>query len=229
MMLDDLEQADISFMPIGRAPENDQGPSDFGGARFSKRQRAANWKPQYWRASCGIQVYTGIPSQRDGAPWHDLEFKYEALCAAPDAVLACVEALVSAVENPILTLSKEGGLRFSCRIPDYLHPSAQPSKQYIYKHTPSVEDPHHREVYLEIFGEAGCSCWDARYEILIGDLLNPPVISADVLFAPIDVLRRALHEPTPSEETDLEPTPLTEMNASRVFMNRTLSTSSPKL
>ena len=112
MLLDSLEQADISFMPIGRAPKNDQGPSDFGGARFSERQRADSWKPQYWRASCGIQVYTGIPSQRDGARWHDIEFKYEALCTAPDAVLACIEALVNAVENPLLTLSKEGGCVF---------------------------------------------------------------------------------------------------------------------
>ena len=210
MTLDNLEQADISFMPIGRAPENDQGPSDFGGARFSERQRADSWKLQYWLASRGIQVYTGIPSERDGARWHDIEFKYEALCAAPEAVLACVEALVSAVENPLLTLSKEGGLRFSCRIPDYLHPRAQASKQSIYKHTPSTEDPHHREVYLEMFGEAGYSCWDARYEIIIGNLLEPPVISEDVLFAPIDVLRRALHEPTPAEENEPEPTPLTE-------------------
>lgn len=212
LMLDNLEQADISFMPIGRAPENDQGPSDFGGERFSKRQRADSWELQYWLASCGIQVYTGIPSQRDGARWHDIEFKYEALCAAPDAVLTCVEALVNAVENPLLTLSKEGGLRFSCRIPDYLHPSAQASKQYIYKHNPSMEDPNHRDVYLEIFGEAGYSCWDARYEIIVGNLLDPPVISKDVLFAPIDVLRKALHESTPSEESDLKPTPITEIS-----------------
>ena len=212
MMLDNLEQADISFMPIGRAPENDQGPSDFGGARFLKRQRAASWNPQYWLASFGIQVYTGISSERDSARWHDIEFKYEALCAAPDAVLACVQALVSAVENPLLTLSKNGGLRFSCRIMDYLHPRAQVSKQYIYKHNPSTENPRHRDVYLEILGEEGYSRWDARYEILIGDLLNPPVISQDVLFAPIDVLRRALHKPTPSEESDLQPTPITEIH-----------------
>lgn len=211
MLLDNLEQANISFMPIGRAPENDQGPSDFGGARFSERQRAASWKSQYWLASYGLQVYTGLPSERDGARWHDIEFKYEALCVAPEAVLACVEALVNDVENPLLTLSKEGGLRFSCRILDYLHPRAQASKQYIYKHTPSLKAAHHREVYLEIFGEAGYSCWDARYEILTGNLLDPPVISKDVLFPPIDVLRRALHEPTSPEGSDLEPTPLTEI------------------
>ena len=213
-MLDNLEQADISFMPIGRAPENDQDPSDFGGARFPKRQQADRWELQYWLAwlaSYGIQVYTGIPSERDGARWHDIEFKYEALCAAPDAVLTCVEALVNAVENPLLTLSKDGGLRFSCRIPDHLHPSDQASKQYIYKHNPSTEDQNHRDVYLEIFGEAGYSCWDARYEIIVGNLLDPPVISKDVLFAPMDVLRRALHAPTASEESDHNPTPITEI------------------
>ena len=128
MLLDTLEQADISFMPIGRAPENDQGPSDFGGVRFSKRQGAASWKPQYWLASYGTQVYTGLPSQREGARWHDIEFTYEALCTAPDAVVACVDALVSAVKNPLLTLLKDGGLRFSCRILDYLHPSALASQ-----------------------------------------------------------------------------------------------------
>ena len=226
-MLDNLEQADISFMPIGRAPENDQGPSDFGGVRFSERQRADSWKPQYWLASCGLQVYTGLPSERDGARWHDIEFKYEALCAAPEAVLACVEALVNAVENPLLTMSKEGGLRFSCRIVDYLHPSAQASKQYIYKHTPSMEAPHHREVYLEIFGEAGYSCWDARYEILIGNLLDPPVISEDLLFAPIDVLRRALHEPTSSEESDLEPPPITALRDNTGILPSILPTHLP--
>ena len=207
MMLDNLEQADISFMPIGRAPENDRSPRNFGGKRFLKRQRAADWRLRHWLASWGIQVYTGTPSERDGARWHDIDFKYEALCTAPDTVSACVEALVNAVENPLLTMSKDGGLRFSCRIPDYLHPSAQASKQYIYKHNPSTEDPHHRDVYLEILGEEGYSCWDARYEILLGNLLDPPIISKDLLFAPIDVLRAALHEPVPGE-IEPEPAPI---------------------
>ena len=208
VMLDNLEQADISFMPIGRAPENDRGPRNFGGERFLKRQRAENWRTRRWLASWGVQVYTGTPSERDGARWHDIDFKYEALCAAPDAVLACVEALVNAVENPLLTMLKDGGLRFSCRIPDYLHPSTQASKQYIYKHNPSPEDQHHRDVYLEILGEEGYSCWDARYEILMGNLLDPPLISESVLFAPIDVLRAALHEPAPVNESELDPAPI---------------------
>ncbi len=206
-MLDDLEQSGISFMPIGRAPENARGPRTSEGKRFLKRQGAADWRPRRWHASWGIQVYTGIPSERDGARWHDLDFKYEALCAAPDAVLACIEALVNAVPNPLLTLLKDGGLRFSCRVPGYLHPNTEASKQYIYQHRPRPEAPHHRDVYLEIFGEKEYNCWDARYEILLGNLLDPPHISESLLFAPIDVLRTVLHKPALSKESRLESVP----------------------
>ena len=34
----ELEASDISFMPIGLAPWNDEGPMDLGGERFLKRQ-----------------------------------------------------------------------------------------------------------------------------------------------------------------------------------------------
>ena len=197
VMLQDLEAADISFMPIGQGPGNDRPPRSFGGERFSKRQQAKDWETLRWHKSWGIQVYTGIPSAHEGAPWHDIDFKYEAICAAPDAVLACVQALVDAVANPLLTLSKSGGLRFSCRIPGYLHPNTQQARLYVHKHTPTSENPHQHGTYLEILGEKGYSCWDARYEILLGDLLDPPVISKEVLFPPIDALRTVLHKPIP--------------------------------
>ena len=209
VVLDNLEQADISFMPIGHAPENDHGPRDFGGERFLKRQGIADWQPRRWYASWGIQIYTGIPSERNGARWHDLDFKYEAISAAPDAVSNCIEALLKTTVNPLLTLTKSGGLRFSCRVPDYLHPSANAEKFYIYKHAPTAEDPHRRDVYLEIRGEKGYSRWDSRYEILCGNLLDPPVITKEVIFTPINALRAALHEPEPAGETDLEVLPET--------------------
>ena len=199
MLLDDLEVADISFMPIGRAPENDRGPRHFGGELFLRRTTKENWGFRRWDESWGIQVYTGIPSERDGARWHDLNFKYQALYAAPDAVFACIEALINTVKNPLLTMSKSGGLRFSCRIPDYLHPNTAEEKLYIYKYTPTAENLNQRDIHLEILGEKGYNRWDARYEILIGDLLNPPVIAKEALFAPIDALRAALHEPAPEE------------------------------
>ena len=197
VMLQDLEAADISFMPIGRVPGNDRPPRFFGGERFLKRQQATDWETLRWHKSWGIHVYTGTPSAREGAPWHDIDFKYEAICAAPDAVFACVQALVDAVANPLLVMSKSGGLRFSCRIPRYLHPNTQQARLYVHKHAPTSENPHQHDTYLEILGDKGYSCWDGRYEILLGDLLDPPLISKEVLFPPIDALRAALHKPIP--------------------------------
>ena len=203
ILLADMEQADISFMPIGRAPGYDRGPRDFGGERFLKRQSLQNWGIRRWHASWGLQMYTGIPSERDGAPWHDIDFKYEAICAAPDAVFACIEALINAVANPLLTMSKSGGLRFSCRVLDYLHPNTEQERFYIYKHTPISEISGQRDVYLEILGEEGYSHWDARHEILLGNLLDPPIIAKAVLFAPINALRAELHEPVLLEDESL--------------------------
>ena len=202
----DLEQAGISFMPVGRTGESDRVPQSFGGERFFRRQRMEDWEMSQWHTSWGVRVYTGIPSERDGARWHDLEFKYEAICAAPDAVLACIETLVDFVANPLLTLTKSGGLRFSCRVPNYLHPNSKAVEPYIYKHVPTSENPHQRDVYLEILGEEGHSAWDARYEILLGDLLNPPIITKEVLLASVNMLREALHEPDPLGTEKIRPT-----------------------
>ena len=201
----DLEQADISFMPIGHAPKADHPPKDFGGERFLKRQGTRDWIPRRWFASWGIQIYTGVPSGCQGAQWHDIYFKYDAICAAPDAVVTCIEALVNAVANPLLTLTNSGELRFSCRVLDYLHPNNEQSTEYIHRHRPTADNPYHRDVYLEILGEAGYSRWDGRYDILLGNLLDPPIITKEVLFASIDVFREALHEPAPPVANNLEP------------------------
>ncbi|MDD9975415.1 MAG: hypothetical protein OXU27_15490 [Candidatus Poribacteria bacterium] len=202
LLLHDLEQADISFMPIGQAPF-DRGPAYCGGTRLLRRQGTLNWEPRRWFSSWGIQVYTGTPSARDGANWHDIEFTYRAIRDAPDAVVACVDALANAVMNPLLTLLKGGGLRFSCRVPDYLHPNTTDAKQYVHKHLPDIDHHRDRDIYIEITGDKGFTRWDARYEILTGNLLNPPIISKDVLFAFLDVLRELLHEPAPVSELDL--------------------------
>ena len=199
----ELEQADVSFMPIGQAPAYESGPIDFGRERFLTRQGTDDWEIRQWHGSWGIQVYTGIPSARDGARWHDLNFTDEAVCAAPDAVSACIETLVNIVANPLLTITKSGGLRFSCRVPDYLHPNTQEAKQYIYKGTPIPENSSQQKVYLEIFGDRGFNRWDGRYEIVLGNLLDPPVISKEVLFAPIDALRDTLHQPVMPDEKGL--------------------------
>ena len=201
----DLEQAKVSFMPVGGGPGDDRVPQSFGGERFLRRQSIEDWKMRQWRTSWGIHVYTGIPSERDGAPWHDLEFKYEAICAAPDAVFACIETLVNIVANPLLMMTKTGGLRFSCRIPDYLHPNTEASRLYIYKDTLMPDNLYQRDVYLEVLGEAGHSPWDARHELLLGDLLNPPVIPKGVLFAALNTFRSELHAPNPLGPERLKP------------------------
>lgn len=204
VILEDLESADISFMPIGRAPDNDQGPEDFGGNRFSTRQTTRNWRPKQWHESWGIQIYTGIPSERNGAQWHDVHFTYKAICANPDAVLTCIEALLYSVGNPLLTLTKSAGIRFTCRTPYYLHPNTTDDRHYIYKHAPTSENPHNRDIYLEILGENGYSQWDSRYQILLGNLLDPPIITREVLFVAIDTLRATLHTPAPLGTKPLE-------------------------
>ena len=216
VLLADMEQADISFMPIGRAPEYDRGPRDFSGERFLERQGLQNWGIRRWHASWGLQMYTGVPSARDSASWHDIDFKYEAICAAPDAIFTCIEALINTVSNSLLTMSKSGGLRFSCRVLDYLHPNTEQERLYIYKHTPTSEAPDQRDIYLEILGEEGYSRWDARYEILLGNLLDAPTIAKEVLFAPIDALRAELHEPIPSEDESLTPVSENEAQESNI-------------
>lgn len=195
VMLQDLETAGISFMPIGEAPGTDRPPRHFGGERFLKRQQATDWDPIRWHRSWGIHVYTGEPSTRDGASWHDIDFNYEAICAAPDAVLACIHALVNTAANPLLTMSKSGGLRFSCRVPGYLHPNTEQARLYVYNETLTADNPHQHNAHIQIVGEKGHNCWDARHEILLGNLLDPPVISKEIFFAPIDALRAALHDP----------------------------------
>lgn len=83
-----------------------------------------------------------------------------------------------------------------------MHPKNDTSKLYIHKHTPTSDAPEKLDVYLEIYGEENNCKWDARYEILQGNLLDPPIIAKEVVFAPIDALRVALHEPTPQKKIE---------------------------
>lgn len=194
-----LEKANISFMPIGRVPF-DRAPADWTRSdnyrnRINNRQDAQSWRPRRWFASWGIGIYTGETSGYEDAPWHDIEFTHQAILSAPDAVSACLEALISAVTTPLVTLTKDGGLRFSCRVEQYLHPDTPEAKQYIYERCPMLTNRKHREVYVEVKGDMDYSVWDARYEILMGSLLEPPVISSDVLFGVLGFFRSALHKP----------------------------------
>ena len=194
-----LEKANISFMPIGQEPfdcaPSDWAQSDDYSNRIKDRQDTQSWRPRRWYASWGIGIYTGETSGHEDAPWHDIEFTHQAILKAPDAVSVCLEALISAVATPLVTLTKDGGLRFSCRIEEYLHPYILEAKQYIYEHRPTRSDPKHRDVYVEVKGDMDYSIWDARYEILVGSLLEPPVISSEVLFGLLGFFKSVLHRP----------------------------------
>ncbi len=227
--LQELEEANISFSPIGRAHENNPDLRSYTGKRdnqLSKTQTIGSWEPHRWRKSWGIQVYTGIPSERYGTQWHDVNIRYEAICDAPDTVFTCIEALTNAVVNPLLTITKSGSIRLSFRVPDYLHPHEEKERLYIYRHTPTTDDPDQNTLYVEILGEKGYSRWDARYEILLGDLLDPPIISKDLLFAPIDILRDLLHEPSKEKQGASKPN---KINVKGVYNQPPLTLGSRRL
>ncbi len=96
-----------------------------------------------------------------------------------------------------MTISKSGGVRFTCRTPDYLHPKRNADREYIGIWN---KNGNRTALYLEIFSEKGLSRWDARYEIVEGDLFNIPVIDDKDLFAVIDDLKNRIHVPPPAKE-----------------------------
>ena len=198
-ILYDLEKANISFLPIGQSPF-DRAPTDWNRIdkhrdRINNQQMTGNWRLRQWFSSWGIGIYTGETSGQAGANWHDIEFTGQSILNVPDEVSLCLDALISSVMNPLVTLTKEGGLRFSCRVIDYVHPDTIEAKQYIYKHQPTQTDPKHREVFVKVKGAMDYSVWDARYKVLTGSLVEPPVILSDVLFALLGFFRSELHRP----------------------------------
>ena len=128
----------------------------------------------YWQQSWGITLFTGAPSKN----WHEFEFTYEAVRKAPDAVSECLEVLLSLATNPLLTMTDKGGLRFTCRIRDYINPINE--GLYVADRGTPI---------LVIEGDNSYSLWDARKEIILGDLLRPPDIKKELIFEPINAFR----------------------------------------
>lgn len=128
----------------------------------------------HWQQSWGITLFTGKPSKN----WHEFEFTYEAVTKTPDAVSDCLEALLSCATNPLLTMTDKGGLRFTCRIRDYINPI----NEGLYVADQGVP-------MLVIEGDNSYSLWDARKEIILGDLLRPPDIEKESVFVPINAFR----------------------------------------
>ena len=188
-----LSRAGIGFMPIGKnghcleyytQPNTDKD--------WETTYGVDDWKAKSWRDSYGIQIYTGEPS----GELTSLDFEYEIIRDHPQPFLDTLSRLCELTENPLLVISKSGGLRFECRTSGYVHPKTEQRSVATWKN-----HHEHKELYLEIFGEKGLSRYDARYEIYTGSLLNIPVIDHHALFEIVDQLREQIGEPRPEKPT----------------------------
>ena len=208
ILIDALEVAGVACMPLHRCFEYDYIESQIE----CESLPIGDWGIFNWHTSYGIRVQTGAPSARAGANWHDIEFTLQAIKIDPKAVSRCLDALMALATNPLLTLTPSGGIRFSCRIPNYLHSKSK--RIYVYNpkasdgrssHEPKVPRDGNgsitgllgdlkstEDIYLAVIGEKGYVPWDARHEILIGDILNPPMISKQIIFPVIESFRSEL-------------------------------------
>ena len=190
---ENLSRAGIGFMPIGKnghclefytQPKADKD--------WETTYGVSDWKPKSWRDAYGIQIYTGSPS----GYLTSLDFEHAIIRDHPQHFLDTLSRLCELTENPLLVITKSGGLRFECRTPGYVHPKTD--QRYV----ATWKNHHeHQDLYLEIFGEKGLSRYDARYEIYTGSLLNIPVIDHPALFDILNDFQEKIGEPRPEKPT----------------------------
>ena len=155
-----------------------------------------HWEEGYWKQSYGIQSFTGYPSDY----WTDLDFEWDAIEQHPHETGICISRLLQLAEAPLLTISKSGGLRFSCRTPGYIHPRPESEREYAARYAEELDEngkPVREKLFLEIFGDKGTTRWDSRYEIVCGNLFNPPTIPYTEIFHVIKDYRQTVHRPPP--------------------------------
>lgn len=185
----ELERAGLSFLPIaksGRCPERWRANGKDWGSMYG----ISDWKPESWRCSYGIQIFTGSPS----GDITDFDFEFAMIRDHPDVFIATLQQLCALVDNPLLVITKRGGLRFSVRTPGYVHPIREKIVIATWKN-----HCEHDRLYLEIFGEKGLSRYDARYEIVSGSLLNMPVVDYRPVLEVVDALREQIGTPKPKK------------------------------
>ena len=139
-----------------------------------------DWKPEIWRKSYGVQVFTGEVSNY----LTELDFEYEIIRDHPGPFAEMLQRLCDLTPTPLLIITKRGGLRFSSHTPGYVHSNKTEHKEYIGDYS---VDP--RRLYLEVFGEKGLSRYDYRYEIVEGSPWKIPEIPADAIFRILDDYR----------------------------------------
>ena len=190
---ENLSRAALGFMPIGKNGHCLEYYTQPNADKDWETTYGINdWKPKSWRNAYGIQIYTGRPSRY----LTSLDFEYAIIRDHPQQFLDTLSRLYELTENPLLVISKSGGLRFECRTPGYVHPKTD--QRYVATWRNHHE---HQDLYLEIFGEKGLSRYDARYEIYTGSLLNIPVIDHPALFEILNDLQEQIGEPRPEKST----------------------------
>lgn len=193
----DFEAARLGIIPIAKNGYPIEQYAASVGKDWQTRYGFDDWESRSWKQSYGVQIYTGIPSEN----LTDFDFEFDIVRDHPDILLETLDALFSLTKNPCLTISKSGGIRFSCRSPDYVHSRSTEEREYIAKY--NQETGTREALYLEIFGDKGLSRWDARYEIITGNLFDLPVIEdVDALFEIIDTLKSKIHVPAPPKTTE---------------------------
>lgn len=191
----DFEKARLGILPIGRNGNPIEQYTASVGKNWQTRYGFGDWEIRSWKQNYGVQVYTGTPSDN----LTDFDFEFAIVQDHPDILVETLSALLALTPNPCLTLSKSGGLRYSCRTPSYVHPRNIENREYIEKW--NQETGTREALYLEIFGDKGLSRWDARYQTLIGNLFDLPVIEdVDALFEIIDNLKSKIHVPAPPKQ-----------------------------
>lgn len=199
--------ARLGAMPIAKNGYAIEQYAASVGKDWQTRYGFENWELKSWKQSYGVQVYTGIPSDS----LTDLDFEFDIVRDHPDILLDTLYALLTLTQNPCLTLSKSGGIRYSCRTPGYVHPRVTTDREYIGKW--NQETGKREALYLEIFGDKGLSRWDARYQIITGDLFDLPVISdVNALFEIIDNLKSKIHRPAPPKKEKSQRTEPSQSN-----------------
>lgn len=203
----DFETARLGIIPIAKNGHAIEQYAASVGKDWQTRYGFDDWEVKSWKQSYGVQVYTGIPSEY----LIDLDFEFDIVRDHPDTLINTLDALLTLTPNACLTLSKSGGIRYSCRSPDYVHPRSTEEREYIA--TYNQETGTREALYLEIFGDKGLSRWDAQYEIITGNLFDLPVIEdVEALFEIIDTLKSKIHIPAPPKQEKSKQNPHAQTN-----------------
>ena len=204
-----LSRAGLSFLPIskkGNAIERWRAD----GKNWETRYGVQDWKPKSWRESYGIQIFTGKPSEY----LTDLDFEYAIVRDHPEILVSTLQQLCTLVDNPLLVISKSGGVRFSCRTPGYVHQKRDQMAVAVWEN-----HRDHKHLYLEIFGEKGLSRYDARYEIFTGSLLDIPVVDHQALLEIVNELRQQIGTPRPEKRKSIpKSTPRSEKQVYKTIL-----------